>query len=171
MGGKEGGDGGPLDAREARDHQEMARRYDLTLAPGPDPHALKATHLETRRALRRTLDTIGVATGPPCSRIRLEEFVDHSHELVWVRPDERVVSALDNDELRARNAVVEHLRVVDWHRLIVRGGGDERRTCDLGQAASAVERHRFVPRGQHQLAILVRDEVNDRIGTFLIDLR
>jgi len=43
-----------------------------------------------------------------------------------------VVSTINYDEPRTSDAVVEHLRVVDRHRLIIRCGNDERRTFDLG---------------------------------------
>jgi hypothetical protein len=95
------------------------------------------------------------------------------HELVGVRPDERVASAIDNDELRTSDAVVEHLRVMDGYRLIVRGGDDERRTSDLGQAAPIVERHCLPPGRQHQLAVLVRHDASEPVGpvgTFLAEL-
>ena len=100
-----------------------------------------------------------------------EEFVRGTHELVWVRPDQRVVSAIDHDELRTRDAVVEHLGVVDGYRLIVRGGNHECRTSDLGQAAPAVECHRLLPRSQHQCAILVRHEASQPVGAVLIELQ
>lgn len=87
-----------------------------------------------------------------------------------MRPDEHVVSAIDKDEPRTRDAVVEHLRVVDRYPLIVRGGDDERRSFDLGQAAPAVERHRLLPRGHHQLAVLVGHDANEPVGTFLAQL-
>jgi hypothetical protein len=48
-----------------------------------------------------------------------------------VGPDERLVRAVDHDELRTRDASVKHLRVVDRDSLIVRGGDDERRASDL----------------------------------------
>jgi hypothetical protein len=50
--------------------------------------------------------------------------------------------------------------------VIGRAGDDERRTCDLAQAASAVEGHRLVPRRNHQLAVLVREEPDEPVGTF-----
>ena len=72
--------------------------------------------------------------------------------LAWVLvrysfPGKRVVSAINNDELRTRDAVVKHPRVVDRYRLVLRSGDDERRASDLGEAASAVERHRLLPGG------------------------
>ena len=39
---------------------------------------------------------------------------------------ERVVSAVNNDELRTGDAMMEHLRMVERH-LVVRGGDDERK--------------------------------------------
>jgi len=87
-----------------------------------------------------------------------------------MRPDEHVACAINNDELRTSDAVVEHLRVVARYRLIVRGGENERRTFDLGQAAPAVERYRPPPRGHHQLAVLVPDDAYDPVGTFLAEL-
>ncbi len=103
-------------------------------------------------------------------RSGLEEFVRHPHKLVWVCPDQRVVSTIDNDELRARDAVVEHLCVVDRYPHIVRASNHERRTSDLSQAVSAVERHRLPPRSQHQLLVLVRDEPSEPVGAFLVEL-
>src|SRR5262249_57670437 len=91
-------------------------------------------------------------------------------ELVGARPDERVVGTIDNDELRTSDAVVKHLRVMERYGLITRGGHNERRTFDLGQAAPAVERHRRHPYGHHQRAILARDEANEPVGTLLAEL-
>ena len=62
-----------------------------------------------------------------------QEFLGHPRNLVRMRPDERVVSRVDQDEARSGNSVVEHIRVLDRYRLIVRSGDDERRTGDLGQ--------------------------------------
>jgi hypothetical protein len=122
-------------------------------------------------------DVSSIAVTPPirspsCQTmpIRPRGVVRHPQEVVGVGPDERVVGAIDDDELRTGDAVVEHLRVVDRYRLIVGGGDDERRTCELGQAAPAVERHRLPPRGHHQLAILVRHEPGEPVGTFLAEL-
>ncbi len=100
-----------------------------------------------------------------------EEFFRHSHELVCARPDERVVSAIDNDELRAMDAVVEHLRVVDRYPLIVRASNHKRRTSDLRQALPAIKRHSLLPRSQHQRAVLVRHEASEPVGAFLIELQ
>ena len=120
--------------------------------------------------VRRIWRPAGMVSAAGSCRSSGQEFVRHPHELVGVRPDERVVSAIDDDELRTRDAVVEHLRVVDRYRLVVRGGDDERRTSDLGQAAPAVERHRLPPRRHHQLAVLVRHEASEPVGTFLAEL-
>jgi hypothetical protein len=70
----------------------------------------------------------------------------------------------------AGDAVVKHHRVMERYGLIARGGDNERRTFDLGQAAPAIERHRRHPYGHHQLAILARDEANDSVGTLLAEL-
>ena len=67
-----------------------------------------------------------------------EEFVDHPHEFVGARPDERVVGTIDNDELRTSDAVVKHLRVMERYGPIARGGDNERRTFDLDQAAQGL---------------------------------
>ena len=48
-------------------------------------------------------------------------------------PDERVIGAIDDDELGTGDAAVEHLRVMHRHPLIVRSGDHERRTSDLGR--------------------------------------
>jgi len=60
--------------------------------------------------------------------------------------------------------------MVERHRRIIRGSEDKRRTFDVNQATPAVERHRLPPRGHHQLAILVPDEVENTVGTFFADL-
>ncbi len=56
---------------------------------------------------------------PRRSRCRFEEFLGHSHELVRVSPYQCVAAAIDDDQLRAPNAVVQHVRVMHRHRLIV----------------------------------------------------
>jgi hypothetical protein len=84
------------------------------------------------------------------ARSRTEEFLDHPHKFIGVRPNERMVSATNNNELGIRDAIAKQLRVVHRYGLINRSSHYERRTCDLGQATPAVERHRLSPRGYHQ---------------------
>jgi hypothetical protein len=85
-----------------------------------------------------------------------------------VSPYERVISAINHDKLRTRDAIVEHLCVVDRYSPIVRAGNHKRRTPDLGQALPAIEGHRFLPRSQHQGAVLVRHEISQPVGAFII---
>jgi len=99
-----------------------------------------------------------------------EEFLRHPHQLSGVRPDERMVSAIDDDKPRTRNAVVKHLRVEDRHRIIVRASDDECRASDFSHAAPAVKRHRLLPRKHHQLLILARHNAGEPVGTFLAEM-
>jgi hypothetical protein len=52
-----------------------------------------------------------------------------------MRPDERVVSAIDDDELRTRDAVAQHSRVVDRYPR-----SSEAATTSVGHAISARRR-------------------------------
>src|SRR4051812_21190405 len=97
-----------------------------------------------------------------CSSGACGEVVLHvSYEHLGVRPDECVVGASDRDEPRTRDAVMEHPGVMDRPRPIVRARDDERRTGDLGEAAPAVERHGFLPGGDHAPRVLIRDEATE----------
>ena len=66
--------------------------------------------------------------------------------------------------------VMEHRRVVDRYRLIVRAGDDECRAGDLAQARPGVERHGLPPRGHHQRAVLVGHEPGEPGGAFVAEL-
>ena len=88
------------------------------------------------RQLRRVFDSAGSASltpkgasQRPCASERIcqlcllqfrpEEFFCRPHERVRVRPDERVISTIDNNKARTRDTVVEHLRMVDRYPFII----------------------------------------------------
>src|SRR5829696_10521448 len=95
--------------------------------PGPAKGAGK-TELRTIPGRKRkiSLDHRDVVVPEQGGVSGSEELVNHPQELLGLGKDERVVRAVDNDELRTSDAVVEHLRVVDRHPSIVRGSSDER---------------------------------------------
>ncbi len=76
------------------------------------------------------------------ARLALEERARYANELLGVRPNERVVSTIDDHQLRASDAVMQHMRVVERHGLIVRAGDNERRASDLGRASPQERRPR-----------------------------
>ena len=88
-----------------------------------------------------------------------------------MRPDERVVSALDNNKFRAIDPIVKHFCVVHRHGAIIRACNNESRAFDFRQVVPAVKSNRFFPCGYHQIWILACDYASQLLAAFAIDLR
>ena len=78
---------------------------------GADPRGVREQRqtfdrLSYRRSDRATLKAEKVrsltAPGSP------QPVLNDPHQIVWVRPDQGVICSVDHDEMRARDAVVEH---------------------------------------------------------------
>jgi len=75
-----------------------------------------------QRVLQEASGAPGLRASPvarlPASRVQ-QKVLDDPHEFVSVGPDQRVAGAVDDDELRPADAIVQHASVVNRYRGIV----------------------------------------------------
>lgn len=83
----------------------LGRRYDSRFLHRARPHR-QATH-------------IGQCSASSSHSPYFKKFVHRQHKLVGMRPDQRVVSTIDNGELGTSNPSVKHLRMMDWYSFVV----------------------------------------------------
>lgn len=83
-----------VSAAVTRGSTELAGQIALGSSPG-------VAVIETVSSLRRR-------TGS-----RPQKRLGHTHQLIGVRPEKRVIGAVDDDELGAGDSTAEHARVVD----------------------------------------------------------
>src|SRR5450631_67086 len=88
-----------------------------------------------------------------------------------MRPDQCVVSSLDNNKFRSNNPVVKHFCVVHRYGMVIRACDDESWASDFRQVVPAVKSHCFFPGGYHQIWILACYYASQLFAAFAIDLR